>query len=207
MQLFDFHHHKKNSTGTYNLERDDETPEKAFSAGIHPADITENYEAQLAWFYEKSSEKNCIAIGECGLDGIVKTDYTLQKNVFREQIIWAEKIRKPVIIHCVRKFHDLPEFRKISEVPMIIHGFNKKNEVAKQLLKQGFYLSFGSALLYSLSLQQCFKKISSERFFLETDNADVEIAELYQKAAELRNCSVEEIILQINSNIQKITQL
>ncbi len=207
MQLFDFHHHRKNSSGIYNLELYGEAPKTTFSAGIHPAEVTENHASQLEWLYKISNSKNCVAIGECGLDGIVQTDYTLQKEIFREQILWAEKIKKPVIIHCVRKFQDLPEFRKISEIPMIVHGFNKNNEVAKQLLNMGFYLSFGKALLYSLSLQQCFKEISADRFFLETDNADFEIADLYQKAAEIRNCSTDEINLQIKSNFQKITQL
>jgi TatD DNase family protein len=35
---------------------------------------------------------------------------------------------------------------------MIIHGFNKK-QIAEDLLKNNFYLSFGKAVLYNLSLQ------------------------------------------------------
>lgn len=207
MQLFDFHHHRKNSSGIYNLDLLCEAVPEQFSAGIHPKDIDENYTRQLEWLEEISQHTQCIAIGECGLDGIVKTDYALQQKVFREQLLMAEIRSKPVIIHCVRKHHDLPSFRRMSAVPMVIHGFNKNRNVAEDMLRHGFYLSFGNALLHNLSLQECFKKIPKDKFFLETDDSETRISAVYQKAAEIKGLSVIEIQMQTESNLKTITQL
>lgn len=39
MDFLDFHHHKQNKTGIYNLELNEEIPFVNFSAGLHPKDI------------------------------------------------------------------------------------------------------------------------------------------------------------------------
>jgi TatD DNase family protein len=47
----------------------------------------------------------------------------------------------PVVIHCVAAFQEVIETKKrlhIS-VPMIIHGFSKNEQTAKQLLDNGFH--------------------------------------------------------------------
>lgn len=202
---FDFHHHRKTSgSGIYNLQPGEALPEGWFSAGIHPAGALS--------FHEKFNQlknivqhPNCMTIGECGLDGLVKIDEKLQETVFEAQIKLANDLRKPLIIHCVRRFQEIIRFRNLSEVPMIIHGFNKKMQLAEELLQHNFYLSFGTALLQNVSLQQTFKKIPADRFFLETDNSGSDIRLIYERAAEIRNCTPEEILQQVTANFQKIT--
>ncbi len=69
----------------------------------------------------------------------------------------------------------------------------RKKQLLDEMLKHGFYLSFGKSVLHNLSLQTSFKRISFRKIFLETDDADFDIAELYQKAAEIKEISVEEV--------------
>lgn len=207
MQLFDFHHHQKGKFGIYNLEPNENIPEERFSAGIHPKDIDDNFEHYFSELKKISSSKNCLAIGECGLDGIINIDEKLQENVFGKQILWANEIRKPIIIHCVRRFSELLKFKKIAEVPMIIHGFNKKKTIAQEMQNHGFYLSFGKAVLQNVSLQQIIKDFPLEKLFLETDAADFDIEILYQKVSELKNISIENLHSQILENLKKIISI
>ncbi|WP_312090063.1 TatD family hydrolase [Chryseobacterium sp.] len=205
MEFFDFHHHKKQvAYGIYNIDIETSVPDFLYSAGIHPKDIDEeNIENQFKWLQSVISE-NCFAIGECGLDSTVLSSMKLQEDVFLRQIQMANDFKKPIIIHCVRKFYEVISFRKFSQQPMIIHGFNKKEKVAEDLLKNNFYLSFGKAVLYNLSLQNTVKKIPLDKFFLETDNDNFNIADLYLKVSELKGISLEKLHSQILENLDTL---
>ena len=203
MIFFDFHHHKShNSYGIYNLHQEEILPENYFSVGIHPKDIDGNWQENLEKVKEISQQQNCVAIGECGLDALINIDENLQKKVFEAQILWANEINKPVIIHCVKRFQELIPFQKLAKVPLIIHGFNKRKSVADEMLKHGFYLSFGKSVLHSVSLQAIVKDFPLEKMFLETDDADFDIAELYQKVAELKEISLGKLQKQISNNLE-----
>ena len=205
MDFFDFHHHKKSiNSGIYNLDFEKTPPDFYFSAGIHPQDIQlENIENQFNWLQSAITE-NCFAIGECGLDGLISVDMKTQEEVFLRQIQLANEVKKPIIIHCVKKFYEVISFRKKSEQAMVIHGFNKKQSVADDLLKNNFYLSFGKAVLYHLSLQDTLKIVPLDKLFLETDNDDFDIKDLYQKVSEIKKISIEQVQKQILENLDTI---
>lgn len=205
MNYFDFHHHKKNFPfGIYNMELIDRIPDSLYSVGIHPKDILYDKIAdQLNRLMENITE-NCFAIGECGLDSFVSIDQKIQEDVFLKQIEIANEVKKPLIIHCVRKFYEVISFRKKANQAMIIHGFNKKESIAHDLLKNNFYLSFGKAVLYNLSLQNTLKSIPLNKIFLETDNEDFEIATLYQKVADIKGISPDTLNEQILENLETI---
>lgn len=203
MIFFNFHHHNINfQYGIYNLQIPEISPKINFSIGIHPKDIDENWEENLEKIKNIYLQENCVAIGECGLDALISVDENLQKKVFEAQILWANEINKPVIIHCVKRFQELIPFQKLANVPLIIHGFNKKKSVADEMLKHGFYLSFGKSVLYNLSLQAIVKDFPLEKIFLETDDVDFNIENLYQKVAELKEISVEKLQEQISKNLE-----
>lgn len=205
MDYFDFHHHKKNiSFGIYNLDLTDKIPDSLYSVGIHPKDILyDKITEQLNWLIENITE-SCFAIGECGLDSFVPIDQNIQEEVFLRQIEISNELKKPIIIHCVRKFYEVISFRKKANQAMIIHGFNKKESIAHDLLKNNFYLSFGKAVLYNLSLQNTLKITPLNKIFLETDNEDFEIATLYEKVAEIKGISLEVLNEQILENLEII---
>ena len=205
MNFFDFHHHNfEKECGIFNLKFNDELPESIFSAGIHPQSITIGVEDEFLWLKEISKLSNCVAIGECGLDGLVDVEEKLQEDVFERQIYLANEIKKPLIIHCIRRFSRLIHFRKLSKVPMIVHGFNKRKTIGDDLLKDDFYLSFGKSVLYNVNLQEFLKEFPLDRLFLETDSADFQIVELYQKVASLKNIEPEELLKIVKQNLQNI---
>lgn len=204
MIAFNFHHHFPENSGIYNLNLNGEKSLEKFSAGIHPKDINKNIEAALNWLNLIAVDENCVAIGECGLDGLIDINEELQKKVFKRQIDLANDLQKPLIIHCVKKFHELPSFKKMSNVQMVIHGFNKRKNIGESLLEDGFYISFGTSILHNVNLQAFFKEMPSDKFFLETDAAETDINEIYEIAADLKKLSLEDLGTQIKTNLQHI---
>ncbi|MBB4807035.1 TatD DNase family protein [Chryseobacterium defluvii] len=205
MEFFDFHHHKKHIRyGIYNLEIGRIPPDFPYSIGIHPKDIhTDDIEHQFKWLRSMMFQ-TCFAIGECGLDSFVPVEQNIQEEVFLRQIKLSNEIKKPIIIHCVRRFYEVISFRKKADQAMIIHGFNKKHSIAEDLLKNNFHLSFGKAVLYNLSLQHTLKTVPLDRVFLETDNDDFKIEELYHKVSEIKGISPERLNEQILENLETI---
>lgn len=205
MSFFNFHHHNFYSpNGIYNYLPEAPYPEGNFSVGIHPKDLDENWEILLSKIKKISLDKNCIAIGECGLDALTQTSKTFQEKALEAQINWANEIEKPIIIHCVKRFQEVILFKKKATTPLIIHGFNKKQTVADMLLKQGFYLSFGKSVLHNLSLQKVVSAFPLEKMFLETDNDTTEIELIYKKVAELKGISTHHLQEKITQNLNAI---
>lgn len=178
-----------------------------YSIGIHPWHIVENrVEEDLKIIESKLADINCFAIGECGLDKRIEIPFDLQQEVFRKQLALAQKFKKPVVIHCVASFQELIKIKneqKIS-VPMIIHGFSKKQELAKQLLDNGFYLSFGKYLLRNPELESVFQSIPNDRFFLETDTVEEKIQEVYEVASKYKNLEINKLKNTIETNFRRI---
>lgn len=86
-------------------------------------------------------------------------------------------------------------------MPWVIHGFNANKQTADQMIKMGFYLSFGKALLDPESkATQIFPLIPIKNIFLETDDADIDIKEVYAVAAGLRKLSVDQLKQKIAEN-------
>lgn len=181
-------------------------PATIFSAGLHPwfLDIAD-YGHQFDELIRLSNNKNMIALGECGLDKVCTTPYALQKEVFVAQVKLANKIRKPLILHCVRAHEDVMHLLEEhnNTVPVIFHGFNKGPDLAKRIAGKGYYLSFGTALQKPL-LQEVFAQVGMDHIFLETDDADISITSIYEIAAGIRHISVEELNLRLKQNLQKV---
>lgn len=178
-----------------------------YSIGIHPWYIVENkVDEDLKIIKEKLSDKKCLAIGECGLDKRIEIPFDLQEEVFRKQLALAEKFKKPVVIHCVASFQEVIHIKnelKIS-VPMIIHGFSKKQELAKQLLDNGFYLSFGKYLLRNPELKSVFQDVPNHKFLLETDTISETIKDVYKVASDYKNIEIEKLKNIVETNFRSI---
>ena len=88
---------------------------------------------------------------------------------------------------------------------MIVHGFNNNKEIALQLLKSGCYFSFGKALLIKDSnASQVISIIPSDRLFLETDDADTTIENIYSAASNILNLETETLKKIISANFKNV---
>ena len=107
-----------------------------------------------------------------------------------------------MIVHCVKAFSELIGL-KLNYQPKqawIVHGLNRKRELARSLINHGFFLSFGNDLLHKTYLQNAFLETPLERIFFESDNSDVSVKELYVFASNLKKIEVEEMKRQLNVN-------
>ncbi|WP_298119127.1 TatD family hydrolase [Flavobacterium sp.] len=210
MKYFNLHTHKFTNSNEilelvnqYPWEFDATIPN--YSIGIHPWYIDVNrLENDLKVIEEKLQLDECLALGECGLDKRIDIPLALQIEVFEKQIALAEKYQKPLVLHLVAAFDELIAIKKRLKikVPIVIHGFSKNEQVAKQLIDNGFYLSFGKYLLRNPDLETVFKSVSNDRFFLETDTIEETLEEVYILAAKYKNIKIEDLIeiLKVNFN-------
>ncbi len=189
----------------YPNEFEDAIPH--YSIGIHPWYISdERVSEDLNFIKTKLQLKECIALGECGLDKRIEKKMDLQINVFESQLYLLNEIPKPVILHCVAAFDEVISCKKNSSIqsPFIIHGFSKNIPLAKQLLNQDFYLSFGKYLLRNPEIELVFKYVPNDKIFLETDTISESLEEVYTFAAKCKNISVEEMKEIVWNNYQTI---
>ncbi len=171
--------------------------DRVCSAGIHPWYIDEGLvEKHLNEVEELSAGNRIIAIGETGLDRLTDAPMGFQKMIFSRHLAIAAQSQKPVIVHCVKAHNELKAAYNAdkSGIPLIIHGFNSSNAIAEQMLKIGFFLSFGEALFKPNSnASTVITNIPKDRLFLETDDSERSIFDMYRKAAELRQSSIEHL--------------
>lgn len=212
MELFNLHIHKStNNPGVLELvnqypwEFDATIP--FYSIGIHPWFIVEErLTSDLEIIESKMQEPNCLAVGECGLDKRIEIPMELQQIVFEKQLLLAQKYNKPVVLHCVAAFQEVIEIKKRLKisVPMIIHGFSKNTQVAKLLIDNGLYISFGKYLLRNPDLETVFNLIPNDRFFLETDTVLETIDEVYDLASKYKKMDKNELQQTIKNNFQAV---
>lgn len=212
MEFFNFHTHQFTNQSNvlelvnqYPHEFDSAIP--FYSIGIHPWYISEErLEADLKIIEEKLQLKNCLAIGECGLDKRIEQPFETQISVFEKQLALAEKYKKPIVIHCVAAFQEVIEIKKKLKisVPMIIHGFSKNSQLANQLIKEGFYISFGKYLLRNPELKSVFQNVPNDKFLLETDTIEEGIQQVYDLAAEYKGLKLKELQEVILSNYRDV---
>ncbi len=175
-----------------------------FSVGIHPWNLKdEDPETSLQVLRKAASDKSVLAIGEAGLDGAIDTSMEYQVEIFKRQLIIASEFRLPVIIHAVKTFHDLIRIANDGqyEIPLIIHGFRGKSQLASHLLRAGFQLSFGPALLKTENVKLSFMECPLDKCFLETDDSETGIREVYEKAAEVKGLSIDQLRNSMRVNV------
>jgi len=178
--------------------------EGLFSTGLHPWHIeNKNTEEHLALVEKASKYKSVVVIGEIGLDRLTSASMEMQREVFVKQLEIAASVGKPVTIHCVKAHTDIVSIIKKTGFngTVIFHGFNQNKQIAGQILKNGFYISFGNALMNPQSnASKLFAEIPNNKIFLETDETDIDIKEIYQRAADLKDLNIYEIKKMISIN-------
>lgn len=128
-----------------------------------------------------------LAIGECGLDNRCSTPVALQLEALRVALSVAHRLHLPVIIHCVGLWSQMQQCCRQAGVlldpstPVIIHGFRKGPQLARQLLSAGFHISLGEKFNPEVA-----KIVPSDRLWFETDESALDILEIRQTILEKR---------------------
>ncbi len=113
-------------------------------------------EGFIAMAKRYATDPQFAAIGECGLDSLCPTPIDLQHEAFLAALGTARDLHKPVVVHCVRLWAEMvkdvhtvfPELKTQHEAwkewPVIVHGFRKGPQLAKQLIGAGLSISLGT---------------------------------------------------------------
>ena len=175
-----------------------------YSVGFHPYNVGKADEEETLNKVRLATENtHVLAIGEIGLDRSITAPLKDQQRIFEKQVDIAEYTDMPVVLHVVRAFNEIIEFAKVHKpsVPMIIHGYNGNRKVAEDLVNAGFLVSFGEAIAGEHSkIVEALLAVPVEKMFLETDEGDLDIREIYHTAAEVKALSLDELRLKIVEN-------
>jgi TatD DNase family protein len=211
MQLINLHTHRTNETGDIqilNVFAQDllpEAPNYLFSTGLHPWHIEKVNPGECFQAINRAAQqKNMLAVGECGLDRSIDVDFAKQRWCFEQQVQIAKNHCKPLIIHCVRAYYDILKHKKENKsgLPWIIHGYNGNMETTLSLIRHDFYFSVGERLLKDEAKHDIFRSIPIERLFLETDDGDISIAEIYSLATQVLKLDENELAQIVASNFK-----
>jgi len=175
-----------------------------YSVGFHPYNVGK-FDEQDTLDKVRLAIRNpkVLAIGEIGLDKSIEAPMEQQIRIFEAQLDIAEQAKTPVILHVVRAFNELIEIKKARKlsVPMIIHGYNGSRQMADELVRTGFLISFGEAICGEHSkIIEALLSVPLEKMFLETDEGDMDIREVYQMAADAKGLTIEQVRVQIMQN-------
>ena len=170
------------------------------SVGIHPWYL-DDAENQLDLLRKAVENKQVVAIGESGLDKLKGPSIELQATIFKKQIALSEEYHLPMIIHCVKAYNELIQIKKSTHPhqPWIIHGFRGKEALAKECILHGFYFSFGA--YYQ---EDALRAVPIEKLFVETDESDMDIEEIYLRIAHTRGIELEELTESIKKNMERV---
>ena len=171
-----------------------------FSFGLLPT--VQNELTKLHDVESIITHKNCIAIGEIGIDKTYSKTSDKQIELFIKQVFISENLQLPILLHCVKSWNEISEIRtKLKpKQPWIFHGF-RKTTLLESVLKSGTHISIGTAVIWDKKLQDCVKNIPIERLFLETDDdLNYTIMDVYAKICSLKNISLQTLEEQLYKN-------
>jgi TatD DNase family protein len=178
---------------------------ESFSTGIHPwdADLPEERADNLLALLDTIPRP--AAIGEIGLDHVREVSRARQEKLFVEQLRIAGRRELPVILHCVRAFERIMEIlKKFRLEGVIFHNFTGSWQQASTALERGCYLSFGERGLRSAQVLEALSHTLPERIFLETDESETPIQEIYAIAAKHLKISTVELARIVCNNYKTL---
>lgn len=145
------------------------------------------------------------AIGEVGLDFACDVPREVQIEIFRAQLTLAERLCKPVVLHCVRAFEEMMRIlRDYHLTAVILHGFIGSAEQAQRAVAQGYYLSFGERTFHSPKTIEAMRSTPLSQLFVESDESRTPIEDIYARIADLRGVEISTLTRATRENFNKI---
>ena len=192
------------------------------SCGIHPYDIRlyDDMDAALKVLRELLKNERVVALGEIGLDYHYEdSDFERQREFFIAQMQIARELDMPVIIHDRDAHGDCMDIiRAFDGVTGIFHSFSGSAEMACELVKRGWYISFSGTVTYknARKVVEACEATALERILIETDspylppvphrgelNHPKYVYFTCEKIAQLKGVSLEEMMRITSENARR----
>lgn len=200
------------------------------AVGIHPEDMAhidmtlDQMIESLRALLEKRAENKIVAIGEIGLDYYWEPyDKKAQAACFNAQMKLAEELDMPVTIHDREAHGDCFEtVLKYPRVRGVFHSYSGSAEMAKELVKRGWYISFSGVVSFknASKIKEVAAVVPDERILIETDapylaphpfrgkiNHSGRLLYTAQALADARGCEVEKIAQLTRENVRRLFEI
>ena len=144
------------------------------AVGIHPENCADFEPEQIEKLRELAKEPKVVAIGEIGLDyyWAENPPKDLQQKVLRRQLLLAQELSLPVIIHDRDAHADtMAIVREFPQVRGVFHCFAGSTEMARELIGMGWMLSFNGAATFKNARKapEVIAAVPLEKLMIETD--------------------------------------
>ena len=145
------------------------------AVGIHPENCGGCTAGDLDAIRALAQLPKTVAIGEIGLDyyWAENPPRDFQQQVLRQQLALARELALPVIIHDREAHADtLAIVREFPGVTGVFHCFSGSPEMARELLKMGWYLGFDGPVTYKNARRapEVAAVTPLDRMLIETDS-------------------------------------
>jgi TatD DNase family protein len=204
-------------------------PEISFAVGLHPLDMdkwTATLPEQIKALAQ--SDHRVVAIGETGLDFFKATDHSQQRQAFWAQLLIAQEMGLPVIIHCRDAVPDMLDllrqfWREQGAVQGVMHCWTGTPDETQQFLDLGFYISFSGIVTFknASQVQASARMVPCDRILVETDcpflspvpmrqqkrNQPAYVKHVAEFVAQLRQEPLESFATQTTLNAQVLFHL
>ena len=180
------------------------------AVGVHPEECADWRDSDVDELRTLATQPRVVAVGEIGLDYYWPENppRALQQRVFRAQLALASELDLPVIVHDREAHGDsMAIVREFPQVRGVFHCFSGSAEMAKELVKLGWMISFTGVLTYKNARKsvEAAQAIPMDRLMIETDspymapvphrgkrNHSGYVAHTCQRLAEIKGITEEE---------------
>lgn len=179
------------------------------AVGIHPEDVNSLEDINI--IKDLTQSEKVVAIGEIGLDyHYDNTNKELQQKYFINQLELANEVDLPVVVHDRDAHKDILDTLKSVKINNagVVHCFSGSVEMAKELLKLGYYLGFDGPITFKNAQKtiEVLKYIPLDRILIETDapyltpvpfrgkrNNSMYLIHIINRIAEIKGLDSEEV--------------
>lgn len=190
------------------------------AVGVHPHEAQDTTEDDLIRIKELYNEKKVVAIGEIGLD--YHYDFSpreRQLEIFEKQLILANDLNLPVIIHDREAHEDTLTLLKKYNPKGVVHCFSGSKEMAREIVELGMYIGIGGAVTFKNARKpvEVVEYLPVDKLLLETDAPYMTpvphrgkrcdssyIAYTAEKIAEIKKIDVQQLIDICNLNAKNL---
>lgn len=192
------------------------------SVGIHPHEASSYDSNARDWIINtlepsNRSQRRIMALGEIGLDYHYDlSPRDVQRRVFEEQLLIAYEYDIPIILHereatgdCMDILRRFKADGKLRDLPGVCHCCSASPEIAKELVKLGFYIGFDGPITFknNKNTPVVCAEVPLDRIVIETDspylspepnrgctNEPSLVSYVANKIAEIKDTSIDDIV-------------
>jgi len=148
----------------------------SIALGLHPEDVDDNFEHQLALMRPLLDEFQPVAVGEIGIDLYWdKTWRDQQMQALDTQLHWCNELGLPFIIHCRDALAEILNVMDNFGEPLpqgVFHSFTGTPQEVEEVRKRGdFYFGVNGIVTFKKSdVKDILPVVGLDRLLLETDS-------------------------------------